>query len=136
MAMAIGARELQGVSSPSRSVAWIVAVVTACALVVILAIVAAITAGGAPDPTLARSASARVVDISVLVFREGLESILVLTAITASMRSATTRHRKPIALGATIGFAVSLATWLLVVQVIDALTDSLPALQVQAATGL
>jgi len=136
MAMAIGARELQGVSSPSRSVAWIVAVVTACALVVILAIVAAMTAGGAPDPTLARTSSARVVDIAVLVFREGLESILVLTAITASMTSSAERYRRPIGVGTLVGAAATLGTWLVVVRIIDRLANSIPALQIQAATGL
>jgi high-affinity iron transporter len=116
--------------------AWRAAFIAAAALVVALAIVAAIAAGGEPDPTIARSSATRVVDIAVLVFREGLESILVLTAITASMRSSVGQHRKPIGLGATVGFAASLATWLIVVRIVDALTDSLPALQVQAATGL
>src|SRR6516164_943219 len=45
-----------------------------------------ITAHGAPDPTHARGDRAVVIfDIGVLVFREGLESILVLSAIVASM---------------------------------------------------
>jgi high-affinity iron transporter len=105
-------------------------------LVVILAIIAAITAGGAPDPTVARTSSTRVVDIAVLVFREGLESILVLTAITASMTSSADRYRNPIGLGTLIGGAATLATWLAVVRIIDRLTDSMPALHVQAATGL
>ena len=45
-----------------------------------------VTAKGAPDPTLPHtSKTVAVLDIGVLVFREGLECILVLSAITASM---------------------------------------------------
>ncbi len=44
-----------------------------------------ISAGGAPDPTQPNtSKTSAVFDIGVLVFREGLECILVLTAITAN----------------------------------------------------
>jgi high-affinity iron transporter len=134
--MATGAHGLGGAPSSSRSGAWTVAFVSAAALVVLLAILAAFTAGGSPDPTLAHSSSARVVDIAVLVFREGLESILVLSAITASMRASAERYRKPIGLGTLVGGAATLATWLIVVRIIDRLTDSIPALHVQAATGL
>jgi high-affinity iron transporter len=135
MPTATGAHGLRSASS-SPSSAWTIAFVAAATLVVILAVLAAITAGGAPDPTIAHSSSARVVDIAVLVFREGLESILVLTAITASMTSSAERYRNPIGLGTLIGGAATLATWLLVVRIIDRLTDSIPALNVQAATGL
>ena len=136
MEMATGAHGLGGAPSSSRSGAWTIAFVGAAALVVLLAIVAAFTAGGSPDPTLVHSSSARVVDIAVLVFREGLESILVLSAITASMRASAERYRKPFGLGTLVGGAATLATWLIVVRVIDRLTDSIPALHVQAATGL
>jgi high-affinity iron transporter len=115
---------------------WATALIGAAGLVVALGIVAAVTAGGAPDPTLARGSTARVVDIAVLVFREGLESILVLTAITASMTSKASTYRKPIALGATIGGAATLASWLLAIRIIDSLAENISALQVQAATGL
>ena len=101
-----------------------------------LAIVAAVSAGGAPDPTVARGSTARVVDIAILVFREGLESILVLTAITASMTSRTGSYRRPIALGATIGGAATLASWLIAIRIIDSLAENISALQIQAATGL
>lgn len=115
---------------------WIAALVGAAGLVVGLAIVAAVTAGGSPDPTLARGSTARIVDIAVLVFREGLESILVLTAITASMTSRASTYRKPIALGATIGGAATLASWLIAVRLIDSLAENISALEIQAATGL
>jgi high-affinity iron transporter len=115
---------------------WTVALVIGAALVVGLAVVAAVTAGGAPDPTLARGSTARIVDIAVLVFREGLESILVLTAITASMTSRASTYRKPIALGATFGGAATLISWLVAIRIVDSLAENISALQIQAATGL
>jgi high-affinity iron transporter len=118
------------------SARWLAAAVATAAVIVALAVVAVITAGGSPNPSAADSATARVVDIAVLVFREGLESILVLSAITATMNGAAQPYRRPIGLGAMIGGAATLATWLGVVQLIDSLADNISALQVQAATGL
>ncbi|HEY9515231.1 MAG TPA: hypothetical protein VIQ74_06060, partial [Gemmatimonadaceae bacterium] len=62
----------------SRVALWSAAVVVVAGLVW-----AAIAAGGSPDP-LSTAGSTAVLDIGVLVFREGLECILVLAAITAS----------------------------------------------------
>lgn len=96
-----------------------------------------ITAGGNPDPTAARiSPHAAMVNTSVLVFREGLECILVLSAITASMNGANNALRRPIALGAGLGLVASVITWFVVVGLLSALSESLPALDIQAATGL
>jgi high-affinity iron transporter len=95
----------------------------------------AVVAGGNPDPLSARSGSA-VLDIGVLVFREGLEAILVLAAITATMVGAAQTYRRPVVIGAAVGLLASLATWKIAVGIIDSLTESLPALQVQAFTGL
>ena len=75
-------------------------------------------------------------DIGVLVFREGLECILVLAAITASMTGAKQAHRRPVALGAALAFAATLVTWLIAVGIVGQLTESVPALDLQAATGL
>jgi high-affinity iron transporter len=41
-------------------------------------------AGGLPDPLARVDFGARVLDITVLVFREGLESNLVVAALTAN----------------------------------------------------
>lgn len=91
----------------------------------------------APDP-LRSSASPTVaaVDIAVLVFREGLECILVLAAITASMTGAKQHYRAPVAAGAGVAFLATLLTWCLAARVVSELTESIPALEVQAATGL
>jgi high-affinity iron transporter len=75
-------------------------------------------------------------NIGVLVFREGLECILVLAAITASLNGPSRRYRRPILVGATAAFLVTVVTWQGAIRAIDDLTESLPALQVQAVTGL
>jgi high-affinity iron transporter len=98
-----------------------------------------ITASGNPNPlTIDAKASPTVaiLDIGVLVFREGLECILVLSAITASMVGANRSHRRPVAAGAGIGFFATLITWFVVVGIVTDLTENFSALNVQAATGL
>ncbi len=95
------------------------------------------TAHGAPDPTQPNtSPTVAFLDIGILVFREGLECILVLAAITASMTGAKRAHRRPVAMGAAVAFGATLITWLIAVRIVDSLSDNMPALDLQAATGL
>lgn len=94
-----------------------------------------ITAAGNPDPlSEGISRSAAVMNAGIVVFREGLEAILVLAALTASMVRKRQDFWRPIALGAAISFAASIATWFIVVALIDSVNA--PALHVQAATGV
>ncbi len=96
-----------------------------------------IFAQGAPDPTQPNtSKTVAALDIGVLVFREGLECILVLAAITASMTGAKRTHRKPVAVGAGVAFLATLITWVIAVSIVDSLSDNMRALDLQAATGL
>src|SRR5437868_3932025 len=96
-----------------------------------------IAAQGAPDPLGARTnPTVAALDIAVLVFREGLECILVLAAITASMTGARRAYRRPVAVGAGFAFFASLLTWFIAVGIMSQLTESVPALDLQAATGL
>src|SRR5437764_6403689 len=95
------------------------------------------TAHGAPDPTRPdTSPTVAFLDIGILVFREGLECILVLAAITASMTGPRRAHRRPVALGAAFAFIASLITWLIAVRIVGSLSDNMSALDLQAATGL
>ena len=95
------------------------------------------TAHGAPDPMQPHtSPTVAFLDIGVLVFREGLECILVLAAITASMIGSRKSHRQPVAVGAGIAFGATLLTWVIAVRIVSSLSDSIPALDLQAATGL
>jgi high-affinity iron transporter len=96
-----------------------------------------ITAHGAPDPTVANTTRiSGIFDIGVLVFREGLECILVLSAIMANMVGERESHRKPVATGAGVGFIVTIVTWFVAIGIISDLNQSIPALDLQAATGL
>ncbi len=76
------------------------------------------------------------VNVAILVFREGLECVLVLAAIMASLVGPHDRFRRPILIGAAAGLAVTALTWQVAIRVLDDLTETLPALDVQAATGL
>jgi high-affinity iron transporter len=116
-------------------VGWGFAGLAAAAIVAIL-VWQGITAAGAPDPTAAHGTAAATLDIAVLVFREGLECVLVLAAMTASLQSADAGHRTPIVYGVIAGVIATAITWFAAVRAIDALGDSLSALQLQAVTGL
>lgn len=104
--------------------------------VILLAWSALSASGGTPDPTASSHLShgAVVVDSGLLVFREGLETILVLAAVTASMMGATATYRKPVAAGAGVGFGATVATWFIAAWAIGQLGGG--GLAVQAATGL
>lgn len=89
-----------------------------------------------PDPTKRGNAAAGAIDVGILVFREGLECILVLAAITASMTDGTGRYRRPVAVGAAVAFLATLLTWWIAVGIMNDLGDSIPALTLQVVTGL
>jgi high-affinity iron transporter len=98
-----------------------------------------VTSHGSPDPTVANTSHfSAILDISVLVFREGLETILVLAAITAglSRKEGATHHTLPIFSGAALGILASIITWFVVRGIISDLTTVVSALALQAATGL
>jgi high-affinity iron transporter len=98
----------------------------------------AITApDGVADPTAADSRLAHgavVLNSALLVFREGLEAVLVLAAFTASFVGARRGLRRPVAGGAALALVASVATWFVAIGIIGALGG--PGLDVQAGTGL
>ncbi|HEY1512484.1 MAG TPA: FTR1 family protein [Gaiellaceae bacterium] len=98
----------------------------------------AITApDGVADPTAAGANLAHgavVTNSALLVFREGLEAVLVLAAFTASFVGANRRLRRPVAAGAALALLASVATWFIAIEAIGALGGG--GLDVQAATGL
>src|SRR4051812_42663795 len=107
------------------------------AAVVAVMIWQGVTEQGAPDPLRPNtSPTVAFLDIAVLVFREGLECILVLAAVTASMTGTKQAHRRPVAIGAGIGFGATLVTWFIAIGIMGSLMDNVPALDLQAATGL
>ncbi len=79
---------------------------------------------------------AAVLDIGVLVFREGLECVLVLAALTAGMKRARSSPKHSILIGVAAGSVATLATWAIAVRIMNDLGESVSALTLQAATGL
>ena len=114
-----------------------IGVLAAAACVVAMLIWQAVMVQGAPDPLRPdTSPTVAFLDIGILVFREGLECILVLAAITASMTGPKRGHRRPVAFGAAFAFVATLITWFVAVRIVGSLSDNMSALDLQAATGL
>jgi high-affinity iron transporter len=123
-------------TKPLRTAFRIFLAVAALAVVGLL-VWQGVTAQGNPNPVAPNtSPAAAVMDIGVLVFREGLESILVLAAIIASMTGEKQSHRKPIVSGAFVAFIATLITWFVAVGIVSNLQQNFSALNLQAATGL
>jgi high-affinity iron transporter len=106
-------------------------------LVVGLLVWQGITANGAPDPTASNlTPTAATLDTAILVFREGLEAILVLAALTAGLVRSKNDSWKPIFLGSGISFLATIVTWFVVVGIISLVGNTTSELNIQAATGL
>ena len=86
--------------------------------------------------TLGDSASDATVvtNSAILVFREGLEAVLILAAITASFVGARRRLRRPVMLGALLGLIASIVTWVIASTLIESLATS--GEKLEAITGL
>ena len=113
------------------------------ALVLAVATVAVIlgwhSSGGTADPSVAANArhmtrTTAVINSAILVFREGLETILVLAAITASFRGANSVYKRPVAVGGGLAILASIGTWFLAIGIIDMFGGR--GLSLQAATGI
>ncbi|MGA9284291.1 MAG: FTR1 family protein [Solirubrobacteraceae bacterium] len=121
-------------STGSGTYLWIAVVLATCVAAVILGWHAK---GGTPDPTdpgTHMGSTSVVVDSGVLVFREGLETILVLAAILASFRGANRAYRGPVMAGGGVALLASCGTWFLAIWAIGMLGNG--GLSVQAATGI
>jgi high-affinity iron transporter len=95
------------------------------------------TAGTGPvDPTAVKrpqSEATIVFNAGMIVFREGLEAVLIFAAVTASFRGANQARRRPVILGALCAFGAAVATWFVVQAVLDAASSLGPRLE--AITG-
>ena len=105
-------------------------------LIVGIIIWQALIFSGVPDPTVKNlSGLAAILSCGLLVFREGLEAILVLSAITATVaRKHQKNYGKGIMVGTGLGIVSTIATWFIVVAILSEI--NLPELDIQAATGL
>jgi high-affinity iron transporter len=75
-----------------------------------------------------------VIDSAVIVFREGLEAILIFAAVAAAMTGARSRLRRPMAAGVAVAFAATVATWFVAQAILSAFSRY--GDDVQAVTGL
>ncbi|NNM89033.1 MAG: iron permease [Phycisphaerae bacterium] len=99
-------------------------------------------AGNPPDPNDPASKNishaAVMVNAGILVFREGLEAILVLAALTASLARTDRHYWKPVAIGSGISFLATVITYFVVVAILADINanNNASMLNVQAGTGL
>ncbi|HVN80316.1 MAG TPA: FTR1 family protein [Terriglobia bacterium] len=125
------AKIIQSLKRPLQAFLMIVGMV----IVVGVLVWQGVTAGGNPDPTLPHiGRNAAILNTALLVFREGLECIIVLAAITTSFVGGNQPYRRPVAVGVGFGSLATLATWFIVVAILSQINA--PALDIQAATGL
>jgi high-affinity iron transporter len=68
-----------------------------------------------------QSRAAVVTNSAIIVFREGLEAVLILAALMASMVGAQRRFRKPLLAGVGIALAASVVTWVVAQTVLGSL---------------
>jgi high-affinity iron transporter len=72
---------------------------------------------GPVDPTEANAPQSHatvVANSAIIVFREGLEAVLIFAAVIASFLGANKARRRPVVLGAACAFGASVVTWFLV----------------------
>jgi high-affinity iron transporter len=120
---------------PRLPVVTILVLGWAAAAVVGVLVWQAMAEHGVPDPTTrGLNPAAVVLSSAVLVFREGLEAILVLAAVTAGLARGGQGHERGVAVGSGLALLATVATWFLVVAIISEVDAS--ELHIQAATGL
>ena len=125
-----------GAMAERKSAMKKVAVTLAVAAVLAVIVWQAVVAHGAPDLADRNlSHAGMVLRTGVLVFREGLEAILVLSTVMAGVARGQRRDFvRAVPLGGIAAFLASIATWFIVVALISQVNAS--ALSVQAGTGL
>jgi high-affinity iron transporter len=74
-----------------------------------------------------------VFNSGMIVFREGLEAILIFAAVTASFLGANESKRRPVTVGAALAFGATIVSWFVVQAVLDAASPLGPKLE--AITG-
>jgi high-affinity iron transporter len=124
-----------GQTKPHRSTraAWWVA---ALAIVGGLVYLMATAKTGPVDPTAATAPQSRatvVANSAIIVFREGLEAVLIFAAVTASFLGANKHRRRPVVVGAGVAFAAAVVTWFVAQLLLDVASPLGPRLE--AITG-
>lgn len=116
----------------ARTTVWAVLLAVVGVLVYLMA-----TADTGPvDPTEAtepQSQATVVFNASMIVFREGLEAVLIFAAVTASLVGGNRARRRPVVLGAALSFLATIATWFAAQALLDVASPLGPRLE--AITG-
>src|SRR3954451_19370378 len=116
-----------------RTAWWAAGVAVLASLVYLMA-----TASTGPvDPTEdshPQSHATVVFNSSMIVFREGLEAVLIFAAVTASFLGANRSRRRPVVVGAATAFGAAVLTWFVVQAVLSAASPLGPRLE--AITGV
>ncbi|MCW2974193.1 MAG: iron permease [Thermoleophilia bacterium] len=119
--------------STNRLIAWALGFA-----VVFIVAISMVAASGEADPTAvdpgAQSKVTSIVNASVIVFREGLEAVLIFAAITASFLGTRQGYRRPVVLGVASAFLATVLTWFVMTSVVQSLPLSNDVLL--ALTGL
>jgi high-affinity iron transporter len=87
---------------------------------------------GPVDPTEVahrQSHGTIVFNSAMIVFREGLEAVLIFAAVTASFVGANRAKRRPVAAGALVAFLAAVATWFVAQAVLDVASPLGPRLE-------
>jgi high-affinity iron transporter len=117
---------------PTRLAWWLAGLAVVAGLVYLMA-----TASTGPaDPTEVRGQQSHatvVFNSAIIVFREGLEAVLIFAAVTASLVGANRERRRPVVAGAATAFAAAVGTWFLAQALLDAFSSLGPRLE--AITG-
>lgn len=122
-------------SQTTKRTLGIVAGVTGGVIVLAALVWQAITAKGNPNPDAGNLSPAAVaLSSGILVFREGLEAILVLAAVTAGVVRNKHGFWRSMLVGIGAALAATVATWFLLIAIISSVNAS--ELAVQAVTGL
>jgi high-affinity iron transporter len=117
-------------SGAPRSTFWVAGLAAVAGLVYLMAIADT----GPVDPTeVHQSHGTAVFNSSIIVFREGLEAVLIFAAVTASFIGGNRSRRRPVVLGAACAFAASILAWFVAQAILDAASPLGPKLE--AITG-
>src|SRR3954463_5580832 len=115
-----------------RAAWWTLALAVVSALVYLMA--TASTGPANPTEVGGQQAHATVVaNSAIIVFREGLEAVLIFAAVTASFLGANRSRRRPVVAGAGVAFLAAVGTWF-VAQALLAVASPLGA-RLEAITG-
>jgi len=125
-------RNARALPANRRLVWWTLAAAVVAGLVYLMA-----TARTGPvDPTEVahrQSHGTVVFNSAMIVFREGLEAVLIIAAVTASFLGANKSKRRPVAGGVAVAFVATIVTWFVAQAILDVASPLGPKLE--AITG-